>query len=168
MKNILLKRAAVLASASALVLLSACGGGGGSSSDGASGVIANSDFSFPDVSQVGNRFTISSPEGAAPTFSARRTLEAGSGNTIEFSNPVVLRYDMFSWNTGELVESTDDLDEPLTIRAGVTEGVPEFLSHSLLGRKIGDKIQIIFEEGMEDLPSYLDADDAYVLVVEII
>jgi len=75
---------------------------------------------------------------------------------------------MFSWSTGELVESTDDLDEPLTIRAGVTEGVPEFLSHSLLGRKIGEKIQIIFEEGMEDLPTYLDADDAYVLVVEII
>jgi len=52
-----------------------------------------------------------------------------------------------------LVESTDDFDEPVTIRAGVTEGVPEFLSHSLLGRKIGDRIQVIFEEGMEDLPT---------------
>jgi len=130
--------------------------------------MANSDFAFPDVTEVDDRFAISRPEGDSPTFSARRTLEAGSGNTIEFSNPVVLRYDMFSWSTGELVESTDDLDEPLTIRAGVTEGVPEFLSHSLLGRKIGEKIQIIFEEGMEDLPTYLDADDAYVLVVEII
>ena len=118
MKNLLLKRVAVLASTSALVLLSACGGGG-SSGDGASGVMANSDFSFPDVTEVDDRFAISRPEGDTPTFSARRTLEAGSGNTIEFSNPVVLRYDMFSWNTGELVESTDDLDEPLTIRAGV-------------------------------------------------
>jgi len=172
MKNLLLKRVAVLASASALVLLSACGGSGsgdsGSSSVAASNVIASSDFTFPDVTEVDDQFAISSPEGATPSFPARRTLQAGSGNTIEFSDPVVLRYDMFSWSTGELVESTNDFDEPLTIRAGVTEGVPEFLSHSLLGRRIGDRIQIIFEEGMEDLPPYLDANDAYVLVIEII
>lgn len=166
MKNLLLKRVAVLASASALVLLSACGGG--SSSDVSNNTIADNDFAFPSVTEVDDRFSISAPKGATPTFPARRTLEAGSGNTIEFNDPVVLRYEMFSWSTGELVESTEDFDEPVTVRAGVTEGVPEFLSHSLLGRKIGERIQIIFEEGMEDLPEYLDANDAYVLVIELI
>ena len=168
MKNLLLKRVAALASVSALVLISACDSGSSSGDATSSGAIVNSDFAFPAVSEANGSFEISSPLGDAPTFSARRTLEAGSGNTIEFGDPVVLRYEMFSWSTGEMVESTDDFDEPVTIRAGITEGVPEHLSHSLLGRKIGEKIQIIFEEGMEDLPGYLDSDDAYVLVIELI
>lgn len=170
MKNHLLKKVAVLTNASLLVLLSACGGSGGDSSStgGLNNAIASQDFAFPTVSETNGSFEISSPEGDAPSFPARRTVEAGSGSTVEFSDPVVIRYNMFSWTTGELVESTDDFNEPVTIRAGVTEGVPEYLSHSLLGRKIGDTIQIIFEEGMEDLPEYLDSNDAYVLVIELI
>lgn len=168
MKNHLLKNVAVLTSASLLVLLSACSSDDSSDTVGLNNAIASQDFAFPTVSEVNGSFSISSPEGETPSFPARRTVEAGSGSTVEFSDPVVIRYNMFSWATGELVESTDDFDEPVTIRAGVTEGVPEYLSHSLLGRKIGDTIQIIFEEGMEDLPEYLDSNDAYVLVVELI
>lgn len=168
MKYILLKRVAVLASVSALVLISACDSGGSSGESASNGAIVNNDFAFPAVSETNGSFEITNPLGDVPTFSARRTLEAGSGSTIEFGDPVVLRYKMFRWSTGEIVESTDDFDEPVTIRAGITEGVPEHLSHSLLGRKIGEKMQIIFEEGMEDLPGYLDSDDAYVLVIELI
>ncbi len=167
MKNLLTKRVAVLASASVLVLLSACDSGGSSGNNGTN-VLASNDFAFPSVSETNGSVEISSPEGPAPTFSARRTLESGSGNTIEFSDPVVLKYEMFSWSTGEKIESTDDFDEPMTVRAGVTEGVPEYLSHSLLGRKVGDKMQIVFEAGMEDLPEYLDDSDAYILIVELI
>ena len=75
---------------------------------------------------------------------------------------------MYSWSTGELVESTDSFDEPVTLRAGVNEGVPEYLSNSLLGRNVGDRLQLVFETGMEDLPGYLDSADAYVLIVDLI
>ncbi len=169
MKNHFSNRVTVLISACLLVLLSACSSDDTSDSSGnIDNTIANNDFSFPTVNETNGTFVISNPEGEAPRFSARRTVEAGSGATIEFSDPVVVKYQMYSWNTGELVENTNDFDEPVTIRAGITEGVPEYLSHSLLGRKIGDKIQIIFEEGMEDLPEYLDSEDAYVLVIELI
>ena len=108
------------------------------------------------------------PTGPLPTFSARRTLSKGTGSTIGFGDPVVLRYSMYSWSTGELVETTDVLDEPVTIQAGVSEGVPDYLSKSLLGRNVGDKIQVVFESEMEDLPGYLDNADAYILVVDLI
>lgn len=75
---------------------------------------------------------------------------------------------MYSWTSGELVETTDAFDEPITIEAGVTEGVPDYLSKSLLGRNLGDRIQVVFEAGMEDLPGYLDNSDAYVLVIDLI
>ena len=103
-----------------------------------------------------------------PTFSARRTLSTGTGSVVQFGDPVVLRYSMYNWSMGELVETTDAFDEPVAIQAGVTEGVPDYLSKSLLGRNIGDRIQVIFEPGMEDLPDYLDPANAYVLVVDLL
>lgn len=168
MKNHLLKKVTVFASVGLLVMLSGCGGSSGDSGNDFSAVVESSDFTFPSVNETDGTFGISAPQGNTPSFSARRTLEAGSGNTIEFNDPVVLRYEMFSWSTGELVESSNDLDEPITVRAGTSEGTPEYLSHSLLGRKIGEKMQIIFEAGTDDLPEHLDPSDAYVVVLELI
>lgn len=102
-----------------------------------------------------------------PAFSARKTLQSGTGSTVEFGDPVVVAYTMFNWSQGSLVESTAEFEDPLTIRAGIAEGVPDYLSKSLVGRNIGDKLEVVFEAGMEDLPSYLDANDAYVLVVDL-
>ena len=147
---------------SATLLLSACGGSSGDASIGSP--IVSNDFAFPNIEQSG----IATPSGAAPEFSARRTLSKGAGNPIEFGDPVVLNYNMYSWSTGELVDTTDTLDEPLTVRAGVSAGVPEYLSKSLLGRQVGDTLQLVFKSGMVDLPEYLDSGDAYVLVVNVL
>ncbi len=126
------------------------------------------DFSFPAVTEANGTVSVEAPSGPLPTFSARRLLTSGTGSTIGFGDPVVLRYSMYSWSSGELVETTDAFDEPITIEAGVTEGVPDYLTKSLLGRNLGDKIQVVFEAGMEDLPSYLDNNDAYILVIDLI
>jgi len=157
---------------SATILISACGGSSGDSG-GVSGstennAIVSNDFAFPDVSIADQGASIDIPGGQMPEFSARRTLSKGVGAPIEFGEPVVLSYNMYSWSTGELVESTDTLDEALTVRAGVGEGVPEYLSKSLLGRQVGDTLQLVFKQGMEDLPEYLDDTDAYVLVVSVL
>lgn len=75
---------------------------------------------------------------------------------------------MYSWATGELVESTDEFDEAMTDNAGAQSGVPAYLSNSVLGRNVGDRLQVVFQPGMEDLPEYLDDTDAYVLVLDMI
>ena len=161
-----------------LAALSACGGSSGSSGTNTN-PLANTgpevnttllatDFSFPAVAEANGEIDVTVPAGPLPTFSARRTLSAGSGSTIGFGDPVVVKYSMYSWSTGELVETTDSFDDPITVRAGATEGFPEYLSKSLLGRKIGDRLQLVFETGMEDLPGYLDNSDAYILVVDLI
>ncbi len=152
---------------SATLVISACGGSSGDSAGGANNTIISNDFAFPVVTAMGDA-GIEKPAGAAPEFSARRTLSKGSGSVIEFGDPVVLDYEMYSWSSGELVESTDSFDEPFTIRAGVTNGIPDYLTKSLLGRQIGDTIQVVFERDMGDLPEYLDASDAYVLVVNLL
>lgn len=81
---------------------------------------------------------------------------------------VVLSYQMCSLSTGELIESTTSFDEPVSVRAGVTKGIPEHLSLSLLGRDIGDELQFVFHPGMEDLPECLGGNDAYVIVLDLI
>lgn len=167
-----MKKVSVLASAGIIALLSACGGGGSGGSNSSNsmsgGEIVSNDFAFPEVAEANGVVNVEIPSGPKPAFPARRTLSAGGGNTIAFGDPVVLKYNMYSWSTGELVESTDNFDEPLTIRAGLTEGIPDYLTNSLLGRKIGDRLQVIFQAGMEDLPEYLDNTDAYVVVLDLI
>lgn len=167
----LTKSISAVALSGIFAVLSACDSGSTvssvESSTDSTTMVAN-DFSFPEIAEANGVTDVSIPDGPAPVFSARRTLSTGSGNTIAFGDPVVLKYTMYSWSTGEIVESTDDFDEPITVRAGVTEGIPEYMSKSLLGRNIGDKLQLVFESGMEDLPEYLDQTDAYVVVVDII
>jgi len=180
----------VIAITGIFAMLSACDGGGSASvnttdstittgdnggtggTDGnsttANAVIVANDFTFPEIAEANGAINVSIPTGPMPVFSARRVLSNGTGNTIAFGDPVVLKYNMYSWSSGAMVESTDNLDEPITVRAGVTDGIPEYLSKSLLGRNIGDKLQIVFESGMDDLPEYLDPSDAYVIVVDLI
>lgn len=163
------KTASLVMCLSLTAVLTACGGSGGSS-DGetTNNTLVANEYELPQVVVEDGGTRLDERVGAKPTFPARRVVSEGNGNTIEFGDPVVLRYNLYSWTTGELVETTDSFDEPLTIRAGVAEGVPQFLSDSLLGRKVGAIIQVVFESGMSDLPSYLDASDSYVVVVELI
>lgn len=180
MSNVIKRKAAIVASAGLLALLSACGGSGGSDSGSAAGngtgtdgttvesnPIVPNDFTFPSVAAANGALDVL-PAGPLPLFPARRTLATGTGGTVEFGDPVVLSYNLYSWSTGELIESTSDFEDPITVRAGVTQGIPDYLSNSLLGRNIGDKMQIIFHPGMEDLPEYLDSTDAYVVVLDLI
>lgn len=175
------------------VLLSACGDSGEVGSGSGAGVAGNgieantdtdtdtgqmqqlpasvaldgNDFTFPAVTDA-NGTTSVSPQGPVPNFSARRTLTAGTGQTIAFGDPVVLRYTMHAWSTGELVESSDDFVDPVVIRAGFTGNSPEYLSKSLLGRRIGERVQVVLRAGTEDLPNGFDTNNAYVVVAELL
>lgn len=70
------------------------------------------------------------------------------------------------------VESTQDqFGGPLELVVGGKEGevtVPAFLNSAIMGSQVGERYQVVFEAGMKDLPNYLDPNDAYVLVVDIV
>lgn len=130
--------------------------------------LVSNNFTFPDVSEIDGDVQVIIPSGSEPEFSVSRILKNGQGNLIGFGDPVVLKYKMYSWSSGKLVENTNLIEEPVTARAGLIGSVPQFLSKALLGRRIGDQLQVVFARGMEDLPEYLDKDDAYVLVVDLL
>ena len=130
---------------------------------------SNSDFIFPETTDVNGAISMTIPSSAAPDFAARRTIIAGNGATVGFGDTVVLKYDMFSWEGGQLVESSSLFAEAYTVEAGVSEEypLPDYLAKSLLGRSLGETIQVILPVGTDDLPDYLDPTDAYVLLVEL-
>lgn len=127
-------------------------------------------FSFPSVSVQDGSMTMVIPNGELPKFAARRTVVSGSGQTIEFGDAVTLKYDMFAWSDGELVESSSLFEEAHTVQGGISDDfpIPEYLAKSLLGRRLGDTIQVVLPVGTPDLPVYLDSNDAYVLMVELL
>ncbi len=136
------------------------------------GIVArsNSEFTFPVASYVNGAITLAIPSSDAPTFAARKSISAGNGASIGFGDSVVLKYDMFSWEGGQLVESSSQFAEAHTVEAGISDNypIPDYLAKSLLGRSLGETMQVILPVGTEDLPSYLDPTDAYVLVVELL
>lgn len=140
-----------------------------SKQSGGSNVRSGGDFSFPEITSENGGFSMSIPSGLAPKFPARRTIASGNGQIIKFGDPVSLKYDMFSWTTGELVESSSQFNEAHIVKSGVSDGVPvpDYVAKSLLGRSLGDTIQIVLPAETEDLPTYLDSSDAYVLLVEL-
>jgi len=136
---------------------------------GGTNVPSGGDFSFPEIVSENGGFSMSIPSGQPPEFPARRTVASGNGQIVKFGDPVSLKYDMFSWTTGELVESSSQFDEAHIVKSGVSDGVPvpDYVAKSLLGRSLGDTIQIVLPAETEDLPDYLDSSDAYVLLVEL-
>lgn len=137
---------------------------------GGSNLRSGSDFSFPEIVEQDGAITMTIPNGKVPVFPARRTVLSGSGPVVEFGDAVTLKYDMFSWSTGELVESSSQYEEAHIVKGGNSDNypIPDYLAKSLLGRSLGDTIQVVLPAGTEDLPDYLDITDAYVLVVELL
>ena len=80
-----------------------------------------------------------------------------------------LRYDMYSWSTGELVDSSSLHSGgvlPLTL-GGAERRIPGFVEQSLLGRTAGSRVQVVLGKNTKDLPDHLNSADGYVLVVDI-
>ena len=128
------------------------------------------DYRLPVVMNDNGSMSMVIPAGPAPQIPARRTVASVGGTTLNFGDPVVLKYDMFSWNNGTLVDSSAQYDEAYTVRSGVSDElpIPEYLAKSLLGRSLGDTIQVVLPVGTQDLPSELDSEDAYVLIVTLL
>lgn len=130
----------------------------------------STDYSLPKMMEENGGFSMTIPSGPAPEIPARRTIASAGGATLNFGDPVMLKYDMFSWNKGELVDSSAQYDEAYTVKSGISDElpIPDYLAKSLLGRSLGDTIQVVLPVGTEDLPSQLDKEDAYILVVTLL
>lgn len=130
------------------------------------------DFRFPEIvsTEAGEQIIVIE-DVPLPSISTRRELQAGSGDLSQIGDQVIFNYDMFSWSTGKLVESTTALDDNnliITLGSLATGNqVPKVLHNALLNRRKGSRIQVVFEHHMNDLPDYLNPHDSYVLVVDV-
>jgi len=127
----------------------------------------SNNYEFPNLVDSGAGYDMTIPNGSLPAFSNRRTIEAGNGSTVGYGDTVSIKYDMFSWSTGEMVESTNQLGGNMELQLTDNAAIPAYLKESILGRNVGEKMQVVFEASMEDLPDYMNDKDAYVLIVEL-
>ena len=119
------------------------------------------------VEEIDGEIVVTLPDGPAPTESSSSVLSEGDGPVVEMGDRAVVAYVMYGWNTSYLVETTDQFDGPIPISLGLGM-VPETLENAIAGQKVGSRLLVIFEEGMDGLPFYFDQTDAYVLVVDIV
>lgn len=120
------------------------------------------------VGNVGS-MTMTIPANPAPSVSARRTQSAIGGQAIAMGDPVILNYDMFAWSDGSLIDTSSLQTEAVSVKAGsALSGVPQAVTNALLGRSIGDVVQVVIPGSDTDLPPALRGnDEAYVVVMEL-
>lgn len=129
-------------------------------------------FQFPEVVKNDNGdWVMVIGDQPIPNRSVRREVSRGKGAVGRAGDTIHFRYDMFSWATGELIESSNDMGgKPLVLTLGdFTQGVqvPNYLHNALLNRAEGTKLQVVFEQAIDGLPQQMNPHDGYVLMVEI-
>lgn len=126
-------------------------------------------YDFPETSGQKGSYEMTIPAGDLPGFSTRRTIEEGAGAAVGYGDTIGIKYDMFSWATGELVETTSQqLNGNTQLELTENGAVPSFLKDSIVGRNVGDVVQVVFEKNLTDLPDYMNNNDAYILIVELV
>lgn len=129
-------------------------------------------FVFPEVlSNDNGEAVIVIDDVPIPKHSARRELTHGAGKVGRAGDHVHFHYDMFSWSTGEMIESTYAFDGPLKVILGNTQHsiqIPLDLHNALLNRAEGTKMQVILPQQANGLPDGMNLYDGYVLMVEIV
>ena len=107
-------------------------------------------------------------ETSPPTTGSVEVIEVGDGPAVTEGDWVLLGWEMAAWSTEEVVESTtDDFGGPVPVQLG-SGRIPVALDAAVTDQTVGSRLQVVFERGMVDLPPVFDADDAYVLEVEIV
>ena len=129
------------------------------------------DYDFPAIHVSENgEVSMQIPDAALPSRSSKRALFMGQGPRVKDGHLVALRYDVFRWSTGELVESHwPGGEEGLGYVVGGDNpaALPAYLEKALLGRPLGSRVQVILRQGTEDLPDSFDPLDAYVVMIDI-
>lgn len=131
--------------------------------------IVRGNFNLPPLAGALGNMTMTIPANPTPEFSARRTAVANNGQQILMGDPVIIRYDMFSWADGRLIDTSERQTAALTVRAGIIDGsAPDYVAEAVLGRNIGDTVQIVVPGDDESLPLPMQVPgEAYVLVMQL-
>lgn len=141
----------------------------GSRSRALPGARTNNDYAFPEVHGGPDGTVLTIGAEPVPGVSSRRLLEAGSGPLVRSGDLVAVSYDLFSWSTGERVESsTSAVGGPLQTRLGTPDSVlPDYVDRSLQDRTLGSRVQVVLGQGTPNLPDHLNPHDGYVLVAQL-
>lgn len=110
----------------------------------------------------GGAYTIEVAAEALPQESWSVALELGDGREMQEGQGVSLDYQMISWSTGEVVETSEVLSGgALETTLEAAAGLPQALVTALVGQQAGVDAVVVLPAGASDLPSYLDGSDAY-------
>ena len=124
------------------------------------------DFRFPSLVNTGTGLEMTIPAGDLPSRSARRYVLQGSGQLVGLGDTIELEYEIYSWNTGVLIGSSNEYAINLSVELGKNNILPPYVEQSLLGRTTGSQIQVIVESG-EFVPEAIDVHDVYIYVLKI-
>lgn len=133
------------------------------------GARRGNDYDFPEVTAGPDGLVLTISDAPVPGVSSRRLLEAGQGELVTNGDTIGVSYDLFSWSTGQRVESsTTSVGGPLRVRLGSRDSqLPAYVDRSLQDRPMGSQVQVVLAQGTPDLPDYLNPSDGYVLVARI-
>ncbi len=130
-------------------------------------VIPNPNQELPTVEEINGEIVVSIPDRPPLEQATYAVLRVGDGLVKNDADTATISYVMYGWNVNALVESTDEFGGPFEIELG--EGyVPVALEQAIVGQPVGSRLLVVFPANMDDLPSYFDASDGYVLVVDIV
>ena len=163
----------------------------GSSSSASSGVpytgtiTPTEEFEIPNAEPDGNGGYRIAPakDGSFPAVPAAKVLHSGETYgleealqpaKLELGDLVGIRWKMYGLRSGELVEDSDDLFDGSAVNIilgggkGGDADVPQAMHEALKGQRVGDRVQVVFQHEMPELPEFLNSDDAYTLIVDVI
>lgn len=143
------------------------------------------EYVIPDIESDGNGgyYVHAAKNGNFPAAPTARILHSDALYGLDESlqpekllkgDAVSIQWKMYGLRSGELVEDSETLfpESAAVIVLGGGQGgtaeVPAAVHDALLGQRVGDKIQVVFQYDMEGIPEYLESDDAYTLVIEVL
>lgn len=121
------------------------------------------------VNAPGGGHGVTMPAGPAPTETRTAETISGLGTPIEAGDVVVAQYSSYSWNRGELLDSSWTKHEPVRLVAG-DEADQLGLSTAMVGVRNGTQLVVIVpgsklaEAGL----GFVDAGDAMVFVIDVL
>lgn len=138
-----------------VLLLTACGGGGDAgSTDATTGGTTSVEKKAPKIPN----------SKVAKVYRAgKTTVIANEATLISDNDKIIFSYEMRNHRTKEIVDTSPE--GGLSYKVGnkdVRENlVPKALNDAIKNSLVGETYWVYFPKGMEDLPDYLDKNDAY-------
>jgi len=155
------------------LFLAACGGGDDTANDGGDTSTTKGGEGLPTVKgKFGEKPTIDSPGGTAPTELKTEVLSEGKGEKVVKGDLLIANYQGQIWKDDKVFDNSFDRGEPAGFGIGVGMVIPAW-DKALVGKKLGSRVLLVVppaegygEQGQEQ--AGIKGDDTLVFVVDLV